>query len=293
MKKLTFLLALFVLLSFSLPACDSSEPDVTPDPALAEQTPQPTATPEPTPPPCEHDWIAADCDSPETCSKCGEAQGVQLEHDWKAANYQEPEICLLCGAIEGTPLTPAFVLQGIELYAVQGVQYPFVTITHTGEHETTGEITLVEVSTSDYFEDIKAKEGYEFITAKFVLTFSDNNAGNYGVSHMWSFKDYYNCDFTRELIVSNEKDESDIAGFYISDAGLNFYGEDIDLYYHEDFNFWWSGRVLNGTQDWTFLVPIGYDGIVVIFQNGKYISLEDATIADALDDNTLFFRLRS
>ena len=59
--------------------------------------------------PCEHDWIAATCTAPKTCSKCGETEGAALGHtevavEGKAATCVETGLtegkkCSTCGAV--------------------------------------------------------------------------------------------------------------------------------------------------------------------------------------------------
>lgn len=65
-----------------------------------------------------HDWQAATCTAAETCSKCGETQGEALAHSWLAANYQQPERCSVCGEENGEPLTPEFVEHGLKVIDV-------------------------------------------------------------------------------------------------------------------------------------------------------------------------------
>ena len=48
--------------------------------------------------PLEHDWLDADCETPETCSRCGETQGEALGHDY------EDGACIRCG--EEDPSAP-------------------------------------------------------------------------------------------------------------------------------------------------------------------------------------------
>jgi len=58
---------------------------------------------------CEHEWVAATCETPKTCSKCNETEGVALGHtpgDWQiteAAAINNPgtreKHCTVCGEI--------------------------------------------------------------------------------------------------------------------------------------------------------------------------------------------------
>lgn len=53
---------------------------------------------------CKHQWQAATCISPQTCSQCGEVQGEPLGHKWAEATCIEPKCCTICGATQGAPL---------------------------------------------------------------------------------------------------------------------------------------------------------------------------------------------
>ena len=76
-------------------------PTVTPTtpPTEAPTTP-PTAptTPATT---CSHDWTAATCTAPKTCSKCGATEGNAAGHNWSDATCTTPKTCKTCGVTEG------------------------------------------------------------------------------------------------------------------------------------------------------------------------------------------------
>ena len=55
-------------------------------------------------PGCDHEWIEADCENPETCSKCGETLGEALGHSWNEADCENAKTCSVCGATEGDAL---------------------------------------------------------------------------------------------------------------------------------------------------------------------------------------------
>ena len=80
MKRLA-LLFLAALLLLSLCAC-AEEP--------APTEPAPT---ESTAPACVHNWKAADCFYPKTCTLCGATEGVMADHSWDGNH------CSVCGMI--------------------------------------------------------------------------------------------------------------------------------------------------------------------------------------------------
>lgn len=53
---------------------------------------------------CNHQWTAANCSSPKTCTECGETEGAPLDHMWQAATCKAPKTCQLCGETEGESL---------------------------------------------------------------------------------------------------------------------------------------------------------------------------------------------
>lgn len=50
----------------------------------------------------EHDWLAATCTAPKTCSVCGETEGDALGHRWKGADCTHPLTCERCKKTEGS-----------------------------------------------------------------------------------------------------------------------------------------------------------------------------------------------
>ena len=48
-----------------------------------------------------HDWKAATCTAPKTCSVCGATSGNALGHNWQTATCTEPKICAACGTTDG------------------------------------------------------------------------------------------------------------------------------------------------------------------------------------------------
>lgn len=58
---------------------------------------------------CEHVWEDADCDTPKTCSECGETEGAPLGHSWLVATCTAPKTCEVCAATEGEPLDHSWV----------------------------------------------------------------------------------------------------------------------------------------------------------------------------------------
>lgn len=53
---------------------------------------------------CEHDWQAASCNTPKTCSLCGITEGEKLSHTYSDATCDKAKTCEVCGATDGAPL---------------------------------------------------------------------------------------------------------------------------------------------------------------------------------------------
>lgn len=52
---------------------------------------------------CQHEWYAATCSAPKTCSLCGETEGEALPHTWEDATCTNAKTCSVCKATEGEP----------------------------------------------------------------------------------------------------------------------------------------------------------------------------------------------
>ena len=53
---------------------------------------------------CEHEWVAADCDTPKTCGECAKTKGEALGHSFAEADCDTPKTCTVCGETEGEAL---------------------------------------------------------------------------------------------------------------------------------------------------------------------------------------------
>ena len=56
-----------------------------------------------------HTWVEADCETPKTCSVCGETEGEALGHTWVDADCETPKTCSVCGETEGEALGHTWV----------------------------------------------------------------------------------------------------------------------------------------------------------------------------------------
>lgn len=58
---------------------------------------------------CKHEWYAATCEVPKTCSLCGETEGEANGHSIVAATCEEAEHCENCNYVSGEPLGHTWV----------------------------------------------------------------------------------------------------------------------------------------------------------------------------------------
>ena len=50
---------------------------------------------------CDHEWYAATCTAPKTCSLCDATEGEALPHTWQDATCTTPKTCSVCKTTEG------------------------------------------------------------------------------------------------------------------------------------------------------------------------------------------------
>lgn len=94
--KLKSILAgvLAALTIFTAPTTDTTAPEITPEGSEVSIA-APTHI---------HEYQEATCDSPKTCTICGESEGTPLEHNWLEATCETPKTCSICGAHNGAAL---------------------------------------------------------------------------------------------------------------------------------------------------------------------------------------------
>jgi len=86
------------------PPTDEPTTPPTQAPTEAPTTPPtqaPTEAPTTPPTTCSHNWKAATCTAPKTCSKCGATEGNAAGHSWKDATCTAAKTCTKCGTTEG------------------------------------------------------------------------------------------------------------------------------------------------------------------------------------------------
>jgi len=282
-----------MLISLFLFGCEGND-------AAEEPTPRPVRTPSPSlavdnEPECKHFWRNPDCTHPYICYDCGEEQGVPLEHIRLPANFQIGPVCEKCGEIGGEPVEPNFIRYGYRINTTSGRRYDYKTTTSQNPGlETIGTAILLYIDIFESDDEYPYKNGYEYIVARIMIQFDDENARDYGFTYITGHLDFFGFDPNENAIAHSDLRESDIAGFKIGNSKLNYFGEDYEYYLmHTQFQNEWIGDISYIVLEYVFLVPGGYDGMVVYIANAaNWSDNENRVLSDNFDSDTLFFRLR-
>ena len=134
-------------------------------------------------------------------------------------------------------------------------------------------------------------EGYEWRIIHFTIEFDDDYARSY--SAVWAMLN--ECFYYFDLEKIAEQASPDDDGMFRFTR--IFHGEEINIMQRPPLIIveGWIDGVLIFEQMISFLVPIGYDGLLVAFFNPlNVIQMESdaiVTVADLVDENTIWFRL--
>lgn len=246
-----------------------------------------------------HTWADATCIAPKTCSVCGETAGNALEHTLSEANYQQAAACEVCGAIVGEPLQADFEKYNLTKHMVElDQEYDYKTLCYKNSvYTTVGKVIFSNYRTFDSDETHEAKEGYEWKTVDYTLSFGDDNAWEYGISPGFCFENYYDIIKSDDTLAT---DDNGIEHFTVNWNGVD-YTECCRMF---DVSGWsdWTDNTDPAYEDWehivvykescAVLVPIGYDGIVVGERNRAVEWGEGQYVFDIDNTDTLFFRMK-
>lgn len=200
-----------------------------------------------------HDWQAATCTNPMTCSKCGEIQGEPLGHTWQEATCTSPKTCSVCGETEGKPLehtlgewitdTPATCAAAGTQHSVCAVCGETVTqsikkLDHKpGEWQITKAATALEsgekqqlctvcgaVLNTDTYElsDIEKKNAYKNMCQNYTFDEIARNPDSYKGNY---------AKFTGEIIQSMEEGSSYTLRVSVTKGKYGFYSDPILVTY--------------------------------------------------------------
>ena len=195
---------------------------------------------------------------------------------------------------QAEPQIPELVEAGFTQYMEEGVTYSYTTICSEDESKTTtGEVTVIAYDVFEWDETHPKKENYEWRVVELEARFFDENAQAYGTYVFTRHEDLYNVKLHDDS--EAEYEESDDYSSY-SYTRIH-QGQEVETY----------ARVEDSWSDWqtdaegndecfyrvkfAFQVPVGYDGVVVAFEDGGYTYPEGAYLTELDPAYFLLFRL--
>ena len=270
------------------------------------------AVTQPTTMECPHEWTAANCVAPKTCTLCGATEGALADHAWQFVSCEEPQFCSGCDQIlpaeghkwvdanyqsakhctgceltEGDPLQADFEKYGLNVITPQlGVEYDCLTSCY----DDTTKKTMGKLYFSDYRVfagegNFEAVDGYVWHHVKIKIYFDDNNAKSYGAYSPSVYQDSY-----------YDIDGWDASGYINDDnrlcATVSCNGVDYDqcqVYFERNWEYMTAGDHLC-SYDYYWRIPADYDGFVLSFIDRETVGDGEQHIYDIADENTLSFR---
>ncbi len=158
---------------------------------------------------------------------------------------------------------------------------------------TTGELTITERNVYQFAdalpdEALKPLEGYEWVEVKATSMFTDDNARDCGVDRASCVTNYYDVTYYEQHIAPQED------GFVKFSVKPDEKGESFDecLYTKVVDNLGWNDdrqTICNYT--WYFRVPVGYDGMVIVFFNSAIEWPDGKYVYEVLDADSLVYRV--
>lgn len=191
------------------------------------------------------------------------------------------------------PTISDFDKYGLVCNAELDKEYPYTTLTYKNKDiAIDGTVLFSNYRTFESDEEHEGIEGYEWRSVDVTFTYSDDNAWNYGTTSSPFTTDFYVI--TPKKQSGAGKTESDVGVLEDNDTyTVNFNGIDYTECLKEDHALVmeWNNRVYTCKIQFSFRVPIGYDGSIVgAISDGQYN--DGDYIYEVADKNTLFFRLK-
>ena len=209
-----------------------------------------------------HAYKDATCAAPKTCERCGATEGEALGHTLSEATYQSAPVCSVCGETVGEKLTADFEKYGISSFLTEGQSGTFNTLNGNGtDSPVPTTVTKYEIIKSD--EDRVERDGYEWHTVSFECQITDRAALETGFNIGYCYSDYYNIKLC--------KDSADHTDPVFSKLTVNFNGKEVPVWMGQAGGY---ERNSDGSVTFNYMIsvqkPIGYDGIVVGLNSGKF-----------------------
>jgi len=261
---------------------------------------------------CQHEWIAADCNSPKHCEKCGLTEGDAIDHQLSEASYWQAPVCAVCGAEYGEPLEPGFEKMGYDIIDVgeipefrmwttgNGTIYvdglPYRVSCNKACAEGTMYIRLKDFSIMERDSEHPPLDGYEWQTLELEFISVDENIKDYGYLISAYCGQYYGGFADDD---SFEPDEPGVP------CEIEWQGEVYDecLFFDRWGEPEWGNIQVEGAQCSNLIgvrvtyyfetrVPEGYDGWVLGWYKAANEVEDIERSLEKFDNDTVFIRMR-
>lgn len=212
---------------------------------------------------CEHQWEAANCAAPKTCTLCGETEGEPMgDHTWEEATTERPKTCSVCRKTEGDAIEtddrfttaackPLFgnweieyVMDGAEM-GLNGIELTMkmtITFRKDGEMTVTTQCKNPDAAISDL-----AKHLEDMMYAQYQLDGMDRAQADADclAQHGQTVTNF--CKFRADVVIKNMKSIED-GVYYVEDAFL-YTAEDWDSDMEEEpFEITEDGKLMLTTE---------------------------------------------
>lgn len=171
---------------------------------------------------------------------------------------------LMTGCKKQEEDTDSFTIRNIPINMKLGIEYDYNTICYNDEtKETTGTAKVTNFKTFKKSNKRLAKEGYEWQQVEINIIFKDENFIDYGYRYGYLFTDYYNPTLLSDTLEYDKEKDIQIFTVKYDDKEYKnckaiFTKEKSEMQLDDDKNSYKEVKLT-----WEFLVPEGYDGIVV------------------------------
>lgn len=211
-------------------------------------------------------------------------------HKWlqNTPNYQQPKTCEVCGAAEGEPLKARN--EGIELVKTDTVTDMKMILDNDPDKTNVAKVWFDNYRIFDSDETHEAKDGYEWRSVDMHIALGDDSEYD-----KWS--SCYEFNYVGEYYQDNDWD-NDLKNITVNYNGKDYVCEHVFTVLNEerdvnrpDYTKWgWSGeRTYTFEYNEAFLVPKGFDGMLVGFYDGSEFEMKDGDFN--LLENIVNFRL--
>lgn len=233
----------------------------------------------------DHVWSEATCTAPKKCSVCHMESGSALDHVPTERNYQQASICTICGKVLEDAFQPVYEEYDMTCFEISEkngeINQHFYGIAQNDDDPAQsivgqGLFERIQTFTSD--DSHPAKDGYEWKVVEMEVTFSENK---WTIMHV--FDDYYD---SVKMAESVQKISDDNRFTYT----VNYNGIDYD-----ECELWVDlsdSSTKKSAVTASFLIPLGYDGVVVGTAVPPDEETEDMYIFQRDNKYSMFFRLK-